>query len=64
MNDMRIEVEIGREPGDIEPLAMQLMDSAFKFYEDPENEKAFQEWKKERAEILRCAQNDEKERSA
>ena len=45
MNDMRIEVEIGRERGDIEPLAMQLMDSAFKFYEDPENEKAFQEWK-------------------
>lgn len=45
MNDMRIEVEISRERGDIEPLAMQLMDSAFKFYEDPEKEKAFKEWK-------------------
>ena len=30
--------------------AMMLLESCRKFYEDPENERAFQEWKKEREE--------------
>ena len=33
---------------DLRPLARHLMDRCMKFYEDPENEKAFLEWKKER----------------
>ena len=40
----RIEaVQVAEKP-DYMPLARHMMTRAFEFYEDPENEKRFQEW--------------------
>lgn len=44
----RIEAEKGTETIDRGPLAEHLLGACFAFYEDPENEKAFQEWMRER----------------
>ena len=48
MNQMTVEVEYIREEPDFKPLARYLLDQAFDFFKDPENERAFQEWKRER----------------
>ena len=47
---MIIEGYMKAKRGDPRPLAEHLLSKALKFYEDPENEKAFQEWKKKRDE--------------
>ncbi len=48
MEEMRIEVVVVDQKPDYMPLARHLMRKALAFYEDPENEKAFHEWKKAR----------------
>lgn len=48
MSDMKIEaVYTGQKP-DYMPLARHLLDRIIAFYKDPENERAFQEWKAKR----------------
>ena len=50
MKELLIEARRSEKRGDVRPLAEHLMERAFAFYADPENEKAFQEWKREKAE--------------
>lgn len=48
MADMKIEaVYTGQKP-DYMPLARHLLDRIIEFYQNPDNERAFQEWKKAR----------------
>lgn len=53
MKEMLIEARRSDRRGDVRPLAEHLMERAFAFYADPENEKAFLEWKKQRDEAKR-----------
>lgn len=46
--DMRIEVVYVKQNPDYGPLARHLLEKAIAFYQDPENEKAFQKWLAER----------------
>ena len=48
----QIEIRAVRVQGtpDYMPLARHLMDRIIAFYEDPENVRAYEEWKKEREE--------------
>ena len=48
MEQMRIEAYMLPEEGNIVPLAEHLLQRAIAFFEDPENEREFQEWKKAR----------------
>lgn len=49
--ELRItEVTMAREKPNYSNYAPALLESCRKFYEDPENERAFQEWRKEREE--------------
>ena len=48
MADMAIEVVYSGEKPDYMPLARHLLDRIAEFYADPENERGFQEWKKQR----------------
>ena len=50
MKEFLIEAQRSDRRGDVRPLAEHLMEKAFAFYADPENEKAFQEWKREKDE--------------
>ena len=50
MKELLIEARSSGKSGDVRTLAEHLMEKAFAFYEDPENEKAFQEWKREKDE--------------
>ena len=50
MKELLIEARSSGKSGDVRPLAEHLMERAFAFYADPENEKAFQEWKREKQE--------------
>lgn len=51
MKDIRItEVAMAREKPNYGNYAPILLESCRKFYEDPENERAFQEWRKEQEE--------------
>ena len=51
VKDIRItEVAMAREKPNYSNYAPALLESCRKFYEDPENERAFQEWRKEREE--------------
>ena len=45
---MQIEVVYTGQQPDYGPLARHLLDRIITFYEDPENEKAFQAWKAKR----------------
>ena len=45
---MEIEVIYTGQQPDYGPLARHLLDRIIKFYEDPENEKAFRAWKEKR----------------
>lgn len=45
---MNIEIEMVNVKPDYRPLGRTLLEAVRKFYEDPENEKAFQEWKRKR----------------
>ena len=56
MNEMLIDARRSEKHGDVRPLAEHLMERAFAFYEDPENEKAYQEWKRERDQQRKKAQ--------
>ena len=53
MKELLIDGRRSEKQGDIRPLAEHLMGKAFAFYEDPEKEKAFQEWKKQQEEAGR-----------
>ena len=57
---MQIEVVYTGQKPDYMPLARHLLDRIIEFYQDPENEKAFQEWKKKREEdsSTRCARSE------
>lgn len=49
--ELRItEVAIAREKPNYSNYAPMLLESCRKFYENPENEQAFQKWRKEREE--------------
>ena len=48
MDRMRIESCVGDSEGYIVPLAEELAEMAIAFFEDPENEREFEEWKKAR----------------
>jgi len=48
MEQMWIEACMLPEEGNIVPLAEHLLQRAIAFFEDPENEREFQEWKKAR----------------
>lgn len=48
MNEIRIEAAMSRERGNIVPLAEHLLAEAIAFFEDPQHEAEFQEWKKAR----------------
>lgn len=49
--ELRItEVAMARETPNYGNYASILLESCRKFYEDPENERAFQEWRKEQEE--------------
>ena len=48
MQQMRIEGIMMNTHGDPRPLARNLAEKCKAFYEDPENERAYQEWKKQR----------------
>lgn len=51
VKDIRItEVAMAREKPNYGNYAPTLLESCRKFYEDPENERAFQEWRKEQEE--------------
>ena len=51
VKDIRItEVAMAREKPNYGNYAPIFLESCRKFYEDPENERAFQEWLKEREE--------------
>lgn len=50
---MRIEAEMVKEQPNLAPLAMHLAEECVKFFMDPENEKAFREWKAEQDEKKR-----------
>jgi len=45
---LRTEAYMLQKRGDVRPLAEHLLQRALQFFEDPENEKEFQEWKKQR----------------
>ena len=45
---VRIEVYKVNQKPDYMPLARHLLDKIIEFYKDPENERKFQEWKKQR----------------
>jgi len=45
---MQIEIVYTGEKPDYMPLARHLLDRIIEWYADPEHEKEFQEWKKER----------------
>lgn len=45
MNEIRIEAAMSRTKPDLRPLARHFMERILAFYEDPENEREFQEWK-------------------
>ena len=47
--EMQVTGRMSRTKPRYEPLARQLLAQCQKIYEDPENEKAFQAWKAERA---------------
>ena len=42
--EMKVTASLEREKADLQRLAEGLLEEAMRFYEDPENEKAFQEW--------------------
>lgn len=48
MEQMRIETATAGTQGNVVPLAQHLMDGAFSFFRDPEGEKEYQEWKRQR----------------
>ena len=48
MEQMRIEAYMVPEEGNIVPLAEHLLRRAIEWFQDPEHEKEFQEWKKAR----------------
>ena len=50
MEQMRIEAYMLPEEGNIVPLAEHLLQRAIAFFEDPENEREYLEWKKARDE--------------
>ena len=50
MQQMRIEGIMMNTHGDPRPLARNLAEKCKAFYEDPENERAYQEWKQKREE--------------
>jgi len=45
---MQIEVVYTNQKPDYMPLARHLLDRIIEWYADPEHEREFQEWKKER----------------
>ena len=47
---MRVELVITDTPANYDTYAPELLKLCLKYYQDPEFEKAFQEWKKEQAE--------------
>ena len=50
MTDMRVTVrESGKEPN-YKKTAAELLKRCREFYQDPENERAYQEWKEKRKE--------------
>ena len=53
MDGMRIEWEQGREKANMEPLAEVWCEEILKWFEDPENERRFQEEMMEQGEMLR-----------
>ena len=50
MDGMRIEVAQGTTKADARPLAQYYMEMALEWFRDPEHEREYQEWKKERTE--------------
>jgi len=45
MNDMKIEASMRAERGNIGPMAQDIMRLALEWFQDPEHEKEYQEWK-------------------
>jgi hypothetical protein len=45
---MEVIWEKSGEKADLHCLAIDILDAARRFYQDPENERAFQKWKAER----------------
>jgi hypothetical protein len=45
MNDMKIEASMRTERGNIGPMAQDIMRLALEWFQDPEHEKEYQEWK-------------------
>lgn len=50
---LRIEGYMCKKEPDRRPLVQYWTEKCIRFYEDPENERAYQEWKKERDEKRR-----------
>ena len=48
MDEMKITVRSAEKKPDYQKTAAELLAAAREFYQDPENERAFQEWKAER----------------
>lgn len=48
MDELRVDGSMSREKPDLRPLAQGLMEQIIRFYEDPEAEAAFREWKEKR----------------
>lgn len=48
MDGMKIESFMLPERGDVRPLAEHILQRALAWFEDPEHEREYQEWKKER----------------
>lgn len=45
MDTLRIEVEMVRDQPDLRPLGEHLLGKILAWYEDPEHEREYQEWK-------------------
>ena len=54
MDGMKIETAQGRGVMDMRPLAQFYAEQALKWFEDPEHEKEYQEWMKERTGDSTC----------
>lgn len=48
--EIRVAVTVSEEKPNYKKTASALLDACRKFYQDPENEKAFQEWQRTRKE--------------
>ena len=45
MTDLQINVRAGKEPTNYKKTATALLERCREFFQDPENERAYQEWK-------------------